>query len=292
VLNESRVLERLFDSQDSASSASTVYFPWLMSPNCADVGYNASRLPWFDENNTISGTLFNDLTLPVANYTIPISGAIESGVTLTILPGTCFYFYNGASLEVRGTVIANASGATPICFDAHSSVPGNAYWGRMLFKSGSGYDVNGNYVNGSYFNNVIIRRGGTCGSSSCSVVRIDGPTHPAMENVRIFNNRWSAIEITSRGAGLYKNLNISNNPDGYGIYFPSDNYYGLVRIDSSFFSNNYQHIFGYKHFNLVVSGNTFYPNVYQSWAINIDQYCGCDPSQTTYMRFLNNTFVG
>jgi len=52
---------------------------------------------------------------------------------------------------VRGTIIANASGAQQICFDAHSSVAANAYWGRIWLQSGSVYDDNGNFVSGSYF---------------------------------------------------------------------------------------------------------------------------------------------
>lgn len=149
-INESRVIDRIHDYADSYSSGTTIYFPWLMSPNCSDVGYNATRLPWVSSNNTISGFLYSDLTLNAGNYTVLTTSIVDSGVTLRLQPGVCFYFMEGVSLDIKGTLIANASGSTPICFTAHSSLTPSQWWGRLYFRNGSQFDSNGNYAGGSY----------------------------------------------------------------------------------------------------------------------------------------------
>lgn len=210
VLTESRVIERMWDAQDSASSASTVYFPWLLSANCSNVGWNATRLPWITNNN-IAGVLYADTTIGPGNYTVAISAAVDTGVKLTILPNTCIFFLPGAAMEIRGTIIANGTASQKICFDIHPNATSSQYWGRLWIRTGSNFDSNGLYSSGSYFNNVIVRRGGLCGGSSCGVIRVEGTNHVAMENTKIAENWCHGLEIATTGFGYYRNMNISFN---------------------------------------------------------------------------------
>jgi hypothetical protein len=60
--------------------------------------------------NNITGPLNYDYTLAAGNYFVVSSISIDAGVTLTIEPGACLFFYANTVLDVVGTLIANASG--------------------------------------------------------------------------------------------------------------------------------------------------------------------------------------
>lgn len=64
----------------------------------------------------------------------------------------------------------------------------------------------------------MIRRAGTCGTAACGAIRVEGPTHPFMDNVQLMRNRQHVFDIISTGMGHYRNLFIANNTGGTAFY--------------------------------------------------------------------------
>jgi hypothetical protein len=197
-------MNRIYDSNDNGAVAATVYFPWLMSNNCSDIGWNAERLPWVGAGNNISGTLYNNLTLGPGNFTVVAPSIIDAAATLTIAPGTCLYFMADASLDVAGTIIANGTAAAPICFTNH---PSTTWWGRIMFRHGSLFDATTfDYVGGSMFNYVVISSGGRLNGADVPVLRMQGENYIYMSNSVLQNHKMNGIDMASAGNGTFDNV--------------------------------------------------------------------------------------
>ena len=154
VIDEVSVQAKIFDNHINTQYATANYWPFLLSPNISDIGYNAARRPVV-VNCTINGvTTEYDITLNTSCpiYYIVNSFTVGVNTTVTLLPGVVFQFETGASLIVDGTLVARGNSTNRIMFLPNSTSTAAGQWQQISFSSTSvnaNFDNNGNYMNGS-----------------------------------------------------------------------------------------------------------------------------------------------
>ena len=159
---------------------------------------------------------------------------IDPGVTLTIDPGVVVKALEGQGVEIQGTLVAEGTPYSPICFtsilddsvggdtnnDGEATLPVRGSWSSLHFDAAG---------QGSVLEHVIIRYGGCCGPpgmvdinspsvtlSNCVIeesfsngVWVDGGA-TITESV-IGNNDWDGINITNASFMTVTNNHISGN---------------------------------------------------------------------------------
>lgn len=196
---------------------------------------------------TVSGFVVSDTTWSAAGcdpYIITGGNvAVQSGVTLTILPGTTIKLDSQLALSVQGTLIARGTPAEPITFTSNLPAPGPGDWGYLYFANTSAdalYDTQGTYIGGSILQYAVLQYAGGANTSRNAALRIDG-AGPFIDHNLIQNNRghgvWTWNGATPRltynvmqrnqggmvagsGSTLMHNQFVSNtiNTDGGGLY--------------------------------------------------------------------------
>ena len=190
----------------------------IISPIASDATWTSDRI-WLAATNVI----------------------VNTGVTLTIQPGTVVKFNTGMALLVNGTLIADGTPASPIRFTSNATNPAPGDWGisnycaagGIVFTSNSQpaqYDGNGNYLAGSIIRNAIIEYGqgiGICGAgpfidhnliqqNGGSGFGIEdyggGPAKPVLSHNRIVSNKNVAVFIA--GPAIVRQNVIADNQGG------------------------------------------------------------------------------
>lgn len=126
----------------------------------------------------------------------------DSGVTLTVSPGSLVYVYDNAQLTVNGTLNAPGTAAQRIKFNAIRSLLGGAVpglWGPIQFTSTSRSN-NISYVDILYAKNAVIADG--TGNSL------------TVNQSTIKNSSLAAVQFTNGAGGSVTNSTITNNLEG------------------------------------------------------------------------------
>jgi subtilisin family serine protease len=102
----------------------------------------------------VSGAISSDTTWTNdKTYVVDGNLGVQSGVTLTIKPGTVIRFDGDYKLQIQGTLIADGTPAAPIMFTSNDPSPElGEGWDRIQFDDssvGAVYDADRNYVTGS-----------------------------------------------------------------------------------------------------------------------------------------------
>lgn len=120
---------------------------------------------------TVPVTIATDTTLTSDRiWLAPNPVKVNSGVTLTIQPGTTVKFGSEAFLMIEGTLVADGVGGNPIILTSSAEEPEPGAWGgawgfnpaSIAFTVGSEpavYDTNGEYVSGSIVRNAVLEYG-------------------------------------------------------------------------------------------------------------------------------------
>jgi parallel beta-helix repeat protein len=149
------------------------------------------------------------------NFVFDNSITINSGVTLTVTPGSVLSFTSGASLIVNGTLNASGTLSSPITFNFISPTTQNG----IQFNSGSSgstisYCKILNAYRGIYENGVSVNILNSA-LSSCTYGIYLYNSSPTIQINNIHNNSYG-IYLTSSSPYLYNNY-IQNNSQ-YGVY--------------------------------------------------------------------------
>lgn len=84
-------------------------------------------------------------------YIITGNIIVQSGVTLSIEPGTLVKFDSLKAMTIQGTLIAQGTEANPITFTSNADSPSRGDWGYIHFSDSSvdaTYDGGGSYLSG------------------------------------------------------------------------------------------------------------------------------------------------
>ena len=102
----------------------------------------ATMVIWYDDTTvqTVSGAIAADTTWTAASGPYQITGnlTVNSGATLTILPGTTVYLNSGVTVTVAngGRLLAEGTATDPILFTRPAS--SSTSWSGMTINGGAG----------------------------------------------------------------------------------------------------------------------------------------------------------
>jgi len=116
---------------------------------------------------TVGGTLSSDTVWTNDRIYVANNVIVDTGVTLTIQPGTLVKFNPGRAMVVKGTLIADGTPGSPIRFTSAADNPVPGDWGGMYSGNEGGIvfapssqpaqlDASGNYQGGSIIRYAII----------------------------------------------------------------------------------------------------------------------------------------
>ncbi|MEM7112422.1 MAG: right-handed parallel beta-helix repeat-containing protein [Chloroflexota bacterium] len=178
----------------------------------------------------VCGTISSSTTwTAVASpYIVNCNLTINSGVTLTLEPGTTVQFGTNVSAIANGQLDAQGTEEYPITFTSDAASPARGDWRGVCFEGSSG---------GSILDYVTVEYGGSgleCGSwnnlQGNIIVTVDGVT---IENSTIAESSSYGIHVRD-GDATIRNSEIKDNGN-YGIYSYSG---GTVVIDGNDISEN------------------------------------------------------
>ncbi len=189
---------------------------------------------------TVSGVLSVDTVWFPGVYYVSSSITVNSGVTLSIMPGTIIKFAPGAQLISNGVVLAEGTVGNPIVFTAFTddSVGGDTnndgastgtagYWQNLYF--------NGTGSSGSRVVNSVVRYAGGGVNIAAAITTVTN-TNVSLLNNTITDSAASGIESSNASPQIEGN-NISNNR-GHGIFIGSSS---PTSINNNSITNNGDH---------------------------------------------------
>jgi subtilisin family serine protease len=127
----------------------------------ADDGYSAT-IPFVVTTangiETVSGIINSNTTWTNDRvYVVTGNVLVNSGVTLTIEPGTTIKFEPEKSMRIDGTLIARGTATQRIIFTSNTTNPPDyGDWVGLQFTSSATFDSDGNYVEGNIIEYAIV----------------------------------------------------------------------------------------------------------------------------------------
>ena len=189
----------------------------------------------FGQTN-VSGLINSNTTWDLAGSPYIVNGnlAVNAGVTLTIEAGVQVKLDSGKSILMNGELIAIGSAGNEILFTSNAANPEKGDWGTLICSINATpavYDADGNYLNGSILQHVILEYGG--GNNTDGQVVIDGS--PFMDHV---------ISRFSETAGIFGESNTSY----------------LQVLNSKIYSNNGKGLYIKNGGDKLIENNEIYDN--------------------------------
>jgi len=179
---------------------------------------------------SVTGFIASDTTWSPATcdpYTVTGSIIVQSGVTLTIEPGTTIKFNSLKALTVQGTLVARGTAGSPITFTSNIGT-NKGDWGYIHFADSSTdatFDGSGNYTGGSVLQYAPVEYSGGASVSENGAVRVEASA-PYLDHNTIRNNKTDGIHAWSNAAPRITNNIVTDNGipssvNAYGIYVNS-----------------------------------------------------------------------
>jgi len=191
----------------------------------------------------VSGIIDSDTTWSPSEcdpYVVIGNLNVQSGVTLTIEPGTTVKFESSKVLAVQGTLVARGTPMSPITFTSNRTSPARGDWGYIHFadlSTDATFDEEGNYTGGCIIQYAVIEYAGGAGVSNNGALRIE-TSAPFIDHNTIRDNQVAGIRIWGNGAPRITNNAITGNSgNAIHVYYDSiDN--GIATISSNTISGN------------------------------------------------------
>ena len=178
----------------------------------------------FGQTN-VSGLINSNTTWDLAGSPYIVNGnlAVNAGVTLTIEAGVQVKLDSGKSILMNGELIAIGSAGNEILFTSNAANPEKGDWGTLICSINATpavYDADGNYLDGSILQHVILEYGG--GNNTDGQLVVDGA--PFMDHIvsRYSATRGVYAENLVGDIRLVNSEIHSNETDG--IYITSYNF--------------------------------------------------------------------
>jgi len=176
-------------------------------------------------DTNVGGNISTDTTWTLVDspYIVTDTVQVLENVKLTIEPGVVVKFNTSTGLNITGELIAIGTESQNIIFTSNQSTPQAGDWGNIIFNTsatGSNFDSNNNYINGSIIKYTkITYAGGWDGKPSINSIK---------SSLFIDNN---IFEYNSGGAILVHNRSIITNNtirnNGPSLTNPLDDYYAI-----------------------------------------------------------------
>jgi M6 family metalloprotease-like protein len=237
--------------------------------------------------NFYTGSWSGNVTTNTAwggNVTVTTNVTVNSGVTLTIDPGSVIKFASGKSLTVNGKLVANSTDPTQrITFTGTTATPG--FWNGIKINSGSSSNVSTlrrcdvNYAttgvsviyNGNT-NNVTIDKCRITNNSGAGIFvygSSTATTHPTIRNNKIQSNTGNGISLQNYAKPKIAINRIEFN-GSHGIYATGS---CAAKVDSNYAGGNGSNGMGFlSSSNAEVHRNTIVENaggIYLSSSSNV-----------------------
>ncbi len=230
---------------------------------------NVAAMPECD----VSGAIIENTTWsPTCTaYNVVGNVIVTNGVTLTIEPGALIRFATGTGLNVRGSLVAMGTAASPITFTSASGSPAAGDWNGIYFEedsNGAVVDASYNYVSGSIVRYSTIQY-------ATKGIRRDYAA-PFIANNTIVNNDQGIYSYSDPAVSypllVIRDNTITNNGDstvtrGGGIYVESGRVtilHNLIAHNTSTYSGGgiyFWNTIGSSSQSYLVSENTIIYNI-------------------------------
>lgn len=292
VQTELEVMDKIRDFKDGANVATVEYWPFLLSEDPNDIGYNVTRAPIQQDCVIQAIDLSYDVQLDSVTcpeYLVTGTISVPSGFTLTIDPGVVLKFQSGVALQIQGQLIARGTENSPIIFTTASLSP-LTYWRGILFNTGSvgaTYDNSSNYLSGSILEYCVISRAGFGSTPALDITgTIDAPFLNHVNIIQNLHRGYFLGSPTSINLIKLSNCNISNNGNT-GLYFTVGSNDLSIIIENSIFKSNSQ--YGLEFYSTGAKADIFLDKIIVEQNNN-GLYTSFSP--TGNLTIIDSTFVG
>lgn len=161
----------------------------------------------------IGGTIIENTTLSPADNPITVFDIVyvQTGVTLTIEPGTILNFMPGTHFEINGTLVATGTVLNPIKCNLlnQPGVPG--VWNGLKFiHCQTILSENGEYISGSILDNIII-------SEASTGIYVSDSSDLLFRNITIEDCTLDGLMADVHSNLILENFNITNSQTGITV---------------------------------------------------------------------------
>jgi parallel beta-helix repeat protein len=141
-------------------------------------------------------------------YIVVASVLVNSGVTLTIAPGTRVKFNSGLALSVSGTLTAQGTSDSPITFTSNQPAPAPGDWGYIYLSPTSGNSI---------LQYALVQYAGGANLIGNGAVQVKGSS-PTIDHNTIRNNKSEGVYVSDNDTPAITNNTVSNNGIQYQTF--------------------------------------------------------------------------